>query len=230
MRVVSERLHFCFDEATQNMRADIPRAVWSDMHDKNIELSKNTGNLIRRQDDNGFLLLEQGLLVNRAQFNLEAVGRVRDREYKRNVLRQMMFFMNGLHAAAGPARLDPYFMAEGSIIPAVGKNYRLRSAVIWPVIPAKAASVLVTDKMKQAKNDLVWDDPKNGDVGAVVGPGTEAVLYTDINRHEALIAKLSRPVEAGMQVALKSETLPTLSQSFICLVGALALAQAEKLA
>ncbi len=91
--------------------------------------------------------------------------------------------------------------------------------------------MIVGDKMKWAQQQLRWGDPADGNVGCAIGPGTEAVLFTDgEQRHEALVAKRDRQTPLGRQVLLESETLPTLEQSLICGVGSLALAHAASLA
>ncbi len=113
---MSEKLHFCFDDETGNMRADVSRAIWSDMLTRHVALARNVDDLVGRQDSPGALLVDRGDSTVRAQFDFAGLSRALGPERRQALMRGLLLFINGIQYVAGPELLDPYFMVEGSII------------------------------------------------------------------------------------------------------------------
>jgi hypothetical protein len=224
-----ERLKFSFQERTLQPKVTVPYSVWEGIEKHEPVVAETITSLSRNSEA---AILQIYLNDNDAEvrLNLSAFGRMHAQpENRQLLLRGLMSFFNGLHRVAGPERQDTHFRFDGSTWPLGGK-FALRAAILWPVnMRSRPLEQVVDEAMWRAKEDLRWGNKANDDIGCAIGPGYEATLFTGQNRRTALKSGRSRRTAEGVQVLLKAESIPSIDESFICLIGALALARAEEL-
>lgn len=229
---MSERLNFEIDVPARTPRVRVPMWIWDGLHQIDNRVSAAVDSIIGLSDASPLIVRREDSAFS-VEFNFKAVGGLMQSADDRDrVLKNTILFINGLHRAAGPGGVDPYFMAEGSIVPANRGKYALRSSVIFPRnVPHKELEKVVYDQMDLTKRQLQWGNPANDDISCTLMPGTKVELSTAVaGKPELFASNKTRPTQHGQQMIFASESLSSLDQSVICLMGGLAIAKAHMLA